>query len=308
MTKTSTKIVFFGNERLATGVQTTAPTLQALINGGFTIAAVIVNNENTISRKQRRLEIEELALANNIPVYAPKKLKELQPLLTDLQADVGVLAAYGKIVSSEIIQLFPHGIINIHPSLLPLHRGSIPLESVILAGDSHTGVSLMQLAPEMDAGPVFAQSEVNLTKRESKQELADHLLDIGSAMLLEVLPGIISGEIVSMPQDHTRATYDNLINKTDGILDWNKPAAVLEREVRAFAEWPKSRTTLGSLEVVITKAHVVEESGIVGEIRATKNELIVYSAQKALAIDELVPAGKKTMSASAFLAGYRSQI
>jgi methionyl-tRNA formyltransferase len=297
MNKRSETILFFGNERLATGVHTSAQTLQALLKSGYQIAAVVANDEPSQSRNTRVLEVAEIAKVHNIPLLLPKKLLEIKEQLNAYQATAAVLVAYGRIIPQEIIDLFPKGIINIHPSLLPLHRGPTPIESAILAGDAKTGVSLMQLAKEMDAGPVFGQSE-------TKPELVENLLDIGQAMISELLPGILDGTTVAVPQDSTRATYDQLISKNDGVIDWQKPALQLEREVRAYLEWPKSRTTLGTTDVIITAATVVDKVGTPGTIAIEDKQLIVHTSHQALQILQLKPAGKQEMAAEAFLAGY----
>jgi methionyl-tRNA formyltransferase len=157
----SAKIVFFGNERLATGVTTTAPTLQALIDAGYEVCALVVaQNQSGASRKARKLEVAEIAEQHGIPVLVPAKLDDIAGQLKDYGAEIGILVAFGKIVPQAILDIFPHGIINIHPSLLPKHRGSTPIESAILFGENETGVSLMQLVQKMDAGPVYAQETV----------------------------------------------------------------------------------------------------------------------------------------------------
>jgi methionyl-tRNA formyltransferase len=304
MKKMSETILFFGNERLATGVSTSAPTLRALIKSGYQIAAVVTNYEASQSRNARTLEVAEVAKEHNIPLLLPKKLLDIKDQLKAYQATAAVLVAYGRIIPEEIIALFHKGIINIHPSLLPRHRGPTPIESAILSGDSKTGVSIMQLAKEMDAGPVFAQSELPLTGNETKPLLVESLLAIGQAMISELLPDILSGAIVALPQDNAQATFDQLISKNDGIIDWHKPAVQLEREVRAYLEWPKSRTILGSTEVIITRSAIVDKTGTPGTVVAEERQLVVYSGEQALQILSLKPAGKQEMSAEAFLSGY----
>lgn len=305
MKKMSETIVFFGNERLATGVTTTAPTLKALIDAGYNVVAVVSNYAVGESRSTRPLEIQAVAEQHHIPLLLPSKLEDITDQLKNYAASVGVLVAYGKIVPQSTIDIFPHGIINIHPSLLPLHRGPTPIESAILEGTDKTGVSLMQLIQAMDAGPVYGQSEVTLNGNESKQLLADELLEIGAAMLIELLPGILRGSVIAVPQNDARATYDKRLAKEDGIIDWTQSAERIEREIRAFLEWPKSRTTLAGKEVVITQAHVVNESGEPRTIKINDKQLIVCCGQQALAIDKLKPAGKNEISSEAFLAGYR---
>lgn len=301
---TDEPIVFFGNERLATGVATTAPTLRALLEAGFNVVAVVSHNENTSSRLQRRLEVADIAKQHDIPVLLPSKPSEISEQLKAFKPKIGVLVAYGKIVPQSIIDIFPAGIVNIHPSLLPRHRGPTPLESVILDGSKKTGVTLMKLSKDMDAGPVYAYSEFELSGRESKQQLAAELAELGSSMVVALLPRIASGDVTGKPQDATEATYDNLITKEDGVLDWSKPAVQLEREVRAFYGWPGSRTALGDIDVILTKVHVLPGVGKAGTLWREGKKLGVHTISGIVVIDSLKPAGKKEMTILAFLNGY----
>lgn len=303
----SSRILFFGNERIATGVNTEVPTLQALIQAGYEVAAVVVaQNDPGKSRKARQLEIAAIAESHNIPVISPSKLSESVSDLASFKAEAAVLVAFGKIVPQTVIDIFPRGIINIHPSLLPKHRGPTPIESVILNGEGETGVSLMQLSAEMDAGPVFAQETILLNGRETKQQLADQLLGIGKDMLMNYLPQIIDGSLPPITQKESNATYDNRIGKVDGVLDFvGKNAEQLEREVRAFAGWPRSRAKIGTTEVVITQAHAADTNGTPGTPLLDGTTLGIYASQGALVIDSLIPSGKKEMPTQAFLAGYK---
>ena len=299
------RLLFFGNERLATGVTSQVSVLRALIAAGYNIEAVITSNEDSVSRQKRDLEIGPVAQAAGIPVILTGKTMTLEEKVQKHQADAAVLVAFGKIVPQKVIDMFPGGIINIHPSLLPKHRGPTPLESVILSGEKETGVSLMQLAAKMDAGPMYAQETVLLHGDETKQMLADQLLDLGANMLIQYLPDILSGNLKPTEQNDKQATYDKKIDKSDSVIDWQKPAEELEREVRAYAGWPKSRTTLAKRDVVITKAHVAEGSGIPGTLWLEPGQLGVHTKEGVLAIDALVPAGKKEMTATEFLRGYQ---
>lgn len=310
-TKTSgkTRIVFFGNERIATGVTTLAPTFQALVDNGYEVAAVVSNYEKGHSRNARHLEIEKVASEHGVPVLLPTRPADILNQLRSFGAEAAILVAYGKIVPQSVIDIFPKGIINIHPSLLPLHRGPTPLESVMLAGDKKTGVSLMRLVKAMDAGPVYAQSEILLSGNERKQELADTLLDIGSSMVIELLPGILEGTVVPLPQDDSRATYDRLLSKDDGVINWSKTAEQIEREVRVFEGWPKSRTEIAGKDVIITEAHAapLNHPGYKpGEVNTTTEPgmLKITCGEGCLVIDKLKPAGKNEMTTSSFLAGY----
>jgi len=302
----SRTILYFGNERLATGVTTNVTVLNNLIKAGYDVRAIFVaQNSLSASRKQRDLEIEKVADSNNIPLLSPTTQTELADIIKGFNAEAAVLVAYGNIVFPEIIDLFPKGIINIHPSLLPKHRGPTPLESVILNGESVTGVSLMKLSEGLDNGPVYAAKEVKLNSKETKQELADKLLEIGAEILISNLPDILDGALIPTPQDESQATTDKKIGREDGILDWTKPAKELERQVRAYAEWPRSRTTLSAQDIIVTKASVSDDNGIAGEIVIKDNKIGVYSSDGLFIIESLIPIGKKEMTAQAFLAGHK---
>lgn len=298
-------LVFFGNERLATGVTTSVPVLQALIAAGYRVAAVVVSQSDPAqSRKARTLEIATVAQQLGIPLLSPAKLTDIKDQLSGIGAQAGILVAYGKLVPPEIIDIFPRGIINIHPSLLPLRRGSTPIENVILYGEKETGVSLMQLVEEMDAGPVYAQQVVPIKGTETKQELADQLLNVGKDLLIKYLPSILDGSLAGNPQAKIEATYDKQIKKEAGELDTTKPAKQLEREVRAYAGWPRSRLMLGTTEVIVTQAHVSGQNGTPGTLWLQGKEIGVHCTEGTLIIDALIPPGKKEMTAEAFVAGY----
>jgi methionyl-tRNA formyltransferase len=314
MTKTSGTVVFFGNERLATGVTTSAPTLRALIDAGYDVACVITNYPDIQSRHRRELEIIEVARQHNIPVWLPDKLSDVKRKLETTGATLGVLAAYGKIVPQNIIDLFSNGIINIHPSLLPKHRGPTPIESVLLSGEAVTGVSLMMLANRLDAGPVISQRKIRLNHQESKQSLAERLIKLGADILIQHLPDIMNGNATTTPQNDSDATYDRLIEKNDGAIDWQKPAAQLEREVRAYLGWPKSRCDLDNKKFIITAAKVSDDrqndlNRIAGTpLKLSRNTFGVQTVQGVLEIEKLKPEGKSEMTAQAYLAGYGQRL
>lgn len=312
MTKTSKTIVFFGNERLATGVSTDAPTLRRLIAAGYHIAAIVSHYSHGQSRNARPLEVSDIAAEYNIPVLLPDRLSDIRDTLASSNAIAGVLVAYGKMVPESIINLFPRGIVNIHPSRLPAYRGPTPIESVILEHEPETAVSLMQLAKEMDAGPLYAQQSIKLTGSESKQDLANTLLSIGGDLLQHHLPNILEGRLTPTPQSDTSATYCSLIMKSDGHIDWHKPSQRIADEIRAYAGWPGSRTTLGTIEVIITRSHIdtVACHDQPGKVTVLSPDSFAVQAGDGhrLVVDELKPLGKNNMTARSFLAGYRQKI
>lgn len=291
------RLVFFGNERLATGVDTRGLTLQALVKAGYDVAAVVVSHTPARSRREQRLEIIEIAHAYHIPTLLPVKVSEIQPELTKLDAQAGVLVAYGQIIPKVIIELFPAGIINIHPSLLPKLRGTTPVETAILQGLAETGVSLMSLTPQMDAGPVYTQVKVSLSGHETKPELAAKLLEEGSNLLMNKLPAILDGSLTPQPQDESEAEYTKLLSKTDGLVDFSEPAEIIERKVRAYLGFPKTYAKVAGHDVIITKSRVVKD--------VNEGHLVMKCQPGYLEILELTAPSGRTMSGADFIRGYR---
>lgn len=265
--------IFFGNEKLATGVPTPEPLIRnAAIKAGFELEQVITG-----------------------------KLTELKPH----KAQLAVLAAYGRIIPQAVLDEFPLGIINIHPSLLPLYRGPTPIEQAILDGADKTGVSIMRLTAGMDEGPIYKQKTLQIRPGESKESLTKRLQMLGAELLTEVLAGIADGKLSPRQQPHPdRATYSHKITKEHGELDFSKPAEVLEREIRAFMEWPKSHTKLANIDVIITSASVINYSSQPGTFEVGNKQLVIYCGEDALVVNKLKPAGKPEMTAQAFIAGY----
>lgn len=291
-------LVFFGNERLSTGFKPAgAPTLQALINAGYTVSAVVANYEAGTSRSARKLEVEAVAKAHNIPVLLPNKPKEIIDQLLAYRAEAAVLVAYGKLIPQSVIDIFPKGILNIHPSLLPQYRGSTPIEQAILDGAPKTGVSIMQLVKAMDAGPVYAQTALNLIGTETKQILTEQLLALGGQLLLDTLPKVLTGSLTPKPQDETQATYTSLIQKSSSWLELTKPAERLEREVRAYAGWPKSKLELFGHSVIVTKARIATT--------IDDGDLVLPCNPGYLAILELIAPSGRAMQAADFIRGYK---
>ncbi len=295
--KKSNSLIFFGNERLSSGFSPQgAPALQALIDNGYDVKAVVANHEVGQSRKARELEIEIVAKAHDIPVLLPNRPKDIYEQLVAYKADIGVLVAYGRIIPQSIIDIFPRGILNIHPSLLPRYRGSIPIEQAILDGATETGVSVMGLVAAMDAGPVYAQQKVTLTGSETKQELTAKLLSMGAQLVVDVLPSALDGTAKPYPQEESRATYTKLIQKSDGNLDLTESAEQLEREVRAYAVWPKSRYTFNGHQIVVTNARVAQNE--------QDGRFVLPCNPGYLEILELIAPSGKRMTGADFLRGY----
>jgi methionyl-tRNA formyltransferase len=308
---TSRTIIFFGNERLATGVETRLPVLSALIANGYRVAAIVIAPQKPLprSRKTRPLEVVGFAQHNNVPLLELESLKASVGPLSKFNATAAILAAYGKIVPQTVIDIFPKGIINIHPSLLPSHRGPTPIESVILNDERRTGVSLMQLSAAMDAGPIFDQTVIELNGSESKSYLANTLGNLGADLLIKHLPAIIDGRLTAKPQPSNPVSYDSKILSDQSKLDFNKSAEVLAREIRAYLGWPRSRSEINSKGVIITAAHAInpplKKPLTAGKLwTLDRLQLGIATSKGILEIDRLIPSGGKEMSGAEYLRGY----
>ncbi len=259
--------------------------------------AVVANDAGTKSRKQKVLEVAELAEANNIPVHTPHRPMDIYDELAAYGADAGVLVAYGRIVPQKLIDLFPFGIINIHPSLLPKYRGPSPIESAIANRDASTGVSIMALTAKMDAGPVYHQVEYHLPQYETAPHLSQKLAGLAATELVAALPKIFDGSLSPTPQDESKATYCQLITKQDARLDPTAHTAQqAERLVRAYKAFPRARLNVAGHELIVLRAHVVEQSD--GPLD------VEFAGGTFLRVDELIAPSGKTITADAFVKGY----
>jgi|SRR6185437_7128155 len=309
MKKMSETIVFFGSGPVA------AQSLELLAQS-FMIEAVITKPRAAHHRGP--VPVLEVAERLSLPTIEVNGKEDLSTKVatTKLKSSVAVLIDFGIIVGQDVIDTFPLGIVNSHFSLLPQWRGADPITFAILSGQKVTGVSLMLLVQKMDEGPLLAQADYDIEPDETTPSLTDNLIQLSYSMLCEVLPVYVAGSIQPVPQEVVatespsplQVSYSRKLTKNDGMLDWHKPAVVLEREVRAFHGWPKSRTELAGQQVVITKAHVEAANSQPGTLTVSARSLAVGTQHDALAIDALIPAGKKEMPIAAYLAGYGQKL
>ncbi|MBR3176849.1 methionyl-tRNA formyltransferase [Candidatus Saccharibacteria bacterium] len=289
------KLIFFGNEQLAQGIKAKTILFDSLLaSDQFEICALLLTNPN----HRKPYAIEKSAKAANIPVYFSKNNDEILETIQRYDADVAVLASYGKIIPERIINAFPGGIINIHPSLLPKYRGTTPIESALLNGDTETGVSVMRLVKAMDAGNILAQVKVKITPDTTKQSLYEELAQAGANALIEVLPKVVAKNASETPQDEAQASFTAQLDKSQSQLQPAlKTAKMLSNEVRAFAGFPKSKAAFLDIPCVVTKAHVSD---------AAITELDLQCKDgKYLVIDRLIPENSKEMDAASFLNGHK---
>lgn len=227
---------------------------------------------------------------------------------------VAVLIDFGIIVTKDVINTFEYGIINSHFSLLPEWRGADPISFAILSGQAKTGVSLMCIDEGMDTGKLIGQRSLATRNNETTPSLTERLITLSDTMLSEYLPKYLAGDVTPRKQPHPdRATYSRKLTKQDGILDFTKPAGQLEREIRAFAQWPRSRTQLGGIDIIITNAHTAPSQDTVAKpgdiiVVSAANELGIATANGTLWVEELQPAGKTAMTSAEFIRGYGSRL
>jgi methionyl-tRNA formyltransferase len=290
--KDKTSLVFFGSGPVSKA------SLESL-KESFEIEAIVTKPAT---------EADMLSAAPNTPVFAIKNRKQLTNLVKDkaFQSKVAVVVDFGIIIEQEAIDYFPLGIINSHFSLLPRWRGADPISFAILAGDKQTGVSLMLIDESLDTGQLIAQESLTLLPRHTTPGLTNDLIELSNRMLADYLPKYLVGQIKPYPQpDSESASYSRKLEKGDGIIDWQKPAEQIEREIRAYAGWPKSTSRIGPHTVILVSAEVINKKGRPGAYQTGKKSLIIFCGDKALDIKSVQPPGKKTMPISAFLAGYK---
>ena len=253
----------------------------------------------------------------SVPIHTVSSRAELDKLCLEqkFRSNFGLLIDFGVIVGQAAIDSFPLGIINSHFSLLPELRGVDPITFAILSGQTQTGVSLMLVVRAWDEGPLLAQALHSISPDATTPSLTDELVGLSNKMLQKTLPDYVAGKLLPVSQEsgsllgqNAPPSYTRKLVKADGKIDWNKPAVILEREIRAYSGWPRSYTMLAGKDVIIHAARIIDGTGTPGTIHVDHGHLIVYCSQKALEILEIQPSGKKKMAASAFLAGYGKQL
>jgi methionyl-tRNA formyltransferase len=302
MDKKSIKIIFFGTPRFA------GKALQALIDNGYNVVGVVTQPDKPVGRKQelQKSSVKILAESNSIPVISLERLADLKP-------DLGILFAYGEIIPELVLEVFPKGILNIHPSLLPKYRGSSPVQAAILNGDEITGVSIIKLDNIMDHGPIVAQQEVVIKKDETAEKLLDRLAEVGTKLLIKILPDYMEGRIELQPQDDSQASYTRRVNRRDGQINWRRSAVQIERQFRAFHPWPGVYTHWGKKRLKITKLGQFrgdfEQNLTPGTVfLGPDSQLLVACADEAIVLEIVQLEGRKEVDGRDFLNGNKEII
>jgi methionyl-tRNA formyltransferase len=308
------KIVFFGTPEFS------VPSLKALISDSrFEICAAVTQPDRPSGRGQKlqASAVKQVALENNIPVFQPTRLKtDLDIFLNSVAAfgeiDFGIVIAFGQILPKAILDWPTLGCINVHASLLPRWRGAAPIHRALLAGDKETGVCIMQMDTGLDTGAVFKQKKVLIDPETNGSELHDKLAIIGAELLVETLPQIKSGEIEAIPQSEEGATYASKISPQDFKIDWNKTAAEIALQIKAFYPKPGAFGLLDEKRLKILSAEILEDqdtSAKVGQIiSASSSGLLIQCKDSLLRATEIQLEGKKAMKVEEAMNGYQFQI
>ena len=301
------RLVFMGTPDFA------VPSLRALLDGEDAVVGVCTQPDQPAGRGMalRPSPVKVCALEHQVPVFQPPKLRRVPAVLAQLtswQPDLIVIAAYGKILPPPILDLPPHGCINVHASLLPKYRGAAPIQWAIADGEPETGITVMQVSQQMDAGAILLQKATPITHSETGGSLHDKLAVLGAEALREALALFRQDKLVARPQDETQVSYAALIKKEDGRIDWSQDASSIERRIRAFHPWPSAFTTVQGKLLKIYSARL-EQSPISpaapGSVLASApNQLLIATGSGALALEEVQLAGKKRLPIAAFLKGH----
>jgi methionyl-tRNA formyltransferase len=304
------RVVFMGTPDFA------VPSLQALLSSGYNVVAVYTQPDKEAGRGRHvnTTPVKELALAKGLEVVQPETLKDREVVehLTQLKPDIIIVAAYGRIITSEILALPEFGCLNVHPSLLPRYRGSSPVVSAILQGDEVTGVTIMMMDKGLDTGPILTQRMAPIMVEDTAGSLTTRLAEIGAQLLLETIPQWLDGKIKPQPQSETGASYTRIITKEDGKVDWTLTALELWRRIRAYDPWPGCYAIwegkrLRIIEAVALPGGRYEEAGKVVVLPKGSGEVAVgvQARDGILGLARVQLEGKKAMSAEEFLRGQR---
>lgn len=297
------RLVFMGSPEFS------LPTLQAL-HDNFSVVGVVTQPDRPAGRGRdlKPPPVKTLAAELDLPVIQPKHLRDSEAI-QQLQAwnpDIIIVTAYGQILRPAVLDLPPHGCINVHASLLPRWRGASPIQAAILHGDQQTGITIMKMDPGMDTGPILSQQSLRIDSDDTAGTLSPRLSQLGSELLLETLPRYLSGELIPQPQDNTLATSAPLLKKSDGQLDFTRSALELERQVRAYNPWPGAFTTWRDKPLKLHRVRVASTpSKNPGKLLIHENLPAISTSDGLLLLEEVQPAGKKPIPGGTFLNGAR---
>ena len=300
------RVIFMGTPDFATG------TLEEIVKAGHEVVGVVTQPDKPKGRGKTMMPtpVKETALKYNLPVYQPKKVREPEfvELLRSLKPDVMVVAAFGQIITKEILEMPKYGCINVHASLLPAYRGAAPIQWAVINGDKESGVTIMQMDEGIDTGDMIEKAVVPIAEDETGGSLFDKLSHTGAKLCVKVLRDLEKGTAVGEKQPEESTTpYAKMIDKKMGEVDWKKSAKEIEQLIRGLNPWPSAYTKVHGKNLKLWKAKVLLETSQMNPgqiVKVTKDSLAVQTGQGMLEIQELQLEGKKRMDTSSFLRGY----
>ena len=299
-------IAFFGTPDFA------ATNLQGLLDSQHTVSLVVTQPDRPRGRGQKVVEgpVKRLAVEHGVPVVQPERLKtpEFLDRLAGASADIGVVAAYGRILPEAVLQVPRLGMVNVHASLLPKYRGAAPVHRAIIAGETTTGVTIMRVVRELDAGPMLATAPYAIDLDATSVTVERALARIGGDLLADVLDRMAAGPVREEEQDHALATYAARITKEDGAIDWTAPAASIHNLVRGLHPWPHAYTWVGPARLLILRTSLEPDAVTAAPgtlLEAGGDRIVVAAGEGALRLLDLQLEGRKPLGARDFLAGHR---
>ena len=300
------RVAFFGTPQFA------VPSLDALLASRHTVCGVVTQPDRPRGRGQHVKDgpVKALAVSRGLPLLQPASLKDpaVEATLRSWAPDLGVVVAYGQMVPGALLALPRLGLINVHASLLPRHRGAAPVHRAIIAGDPVTGVSIMRVGPRLDAGAVFAMASRAIEANETSDAVETDLSHTGARVLIEVVDRLADGEWTESPQDDALATYAHKLSRAEGTLDWSQPALALHNRIRGLHPWPHASVTLKGARLIVLESRPAADShaAMPGTIvRADRESLHVAAGNgTTLALLRVQPEGRRPMTIREFMAGH----
>ena len=294
------KVVFFGSPGFA------VPSLRAL-NDNYEVVGVVTQPDARSGRGRKLGEssVKRVARELGLSVITPTDLGDEETIeqLSLWRSDVFIVAAFGKMFDSDVLELPVFGCLNVHASLLPRHRGAAPVAAGIWAGDSETGITLMEMDEGLETGPILQQRTIPIQRGHTGGSLMEELSYVGSKLLIDALPEFLAGKMASRPQDHTAATYAPRLKKSDGHLDFGQPAEYLSRQVRALDPWPGAFALRGGVRIKVLQAGVVIGEAVPGRVVLYKGCPAVGTCEGLLKLDLIQASGGRPMSAVDYMRG-----
>ncbi len=301
------RAVFMGTPEFA------VPSLERLIETeDIQVVGVVTRRDKPKGRTRKPVPspVKEVALQHGIEVFQPRTLRtpEAQERIRAWRPDLIVVAAFGLILPKEVLEIPPHGCLNVHASLLPRWRGAAPIPAAIIAGDEETGVTIMLMDEGVDTGPILRQRKEPIYPDDTGETLGRRLARVGAALLVETIPLWVAGKITPIPQREEEATYAPMLKKADGWIRWEEPAVLIERKVRAYQPWPTAMTRWGGKILKILRArphpHILSDARP-GTVVPWKGGAAVVTGEGVLELLVVQLAGKRPLEIKAFLRGAR---